>query len=974
MPRQSADQVLVTIRERIDYGAIFAEFCGTLTGSGEWRDTLCLFHEDSRPSMGVNLRHGGFRCQACNASGDFIEFYKRVRSVNFIEAVEELARRCGIEWSPHASETAEPDGPLEIPVEVVTSTHERLLATSDKLDFLLTERGLTREIIVEYQIGHDGQRYYIPIKEGGRIVNIRRYDPGQRVQHKMISWRTGYGTARLWPMDVLFNAERGDVVYLFEGEMDCLLARSRGLNGVTCTGGAGTWRDPWSTLFTGLNVVICYDADEAGRAGASMVARKLHGRAETVRVIGIPLPEIQGADLTDYLVAHGHEVEDFHALVRDTPEFVATDEIEAAPVNREPVTLHLSQASLADHDHAVVTMPVVVSGKTTAPYIIPSVVEASCRMPGVKMCERCPVATAAGRLIYDLELDTKPHALEMFAVSTPTQIKNLKSIIHIPPRCSYVRFNYLSSINIEEIQLIPEVAESDEEAPYVTRAAYYQGHGLVTNRGYVMTGITLAKPDSQMVTHLIREAVPSRSNLDAFTLTEDVIERLKIFQPDTDGVEGLKTKLNELYEDLENVTMIFDRRDIMTAVDIVYHSILQFDFQGERLRRGWCEALIIGDSRTGKSTIVERMKEIYRAGELSSGEHTSLAGLVGGLTQIGTSWTLQWGKVPLNDRRLLVIDEAGSLPPEQIAKLSSMRSSGVAEIVKIHTERTNARTRMIWIANPRGDVSLSSFSQGVVAVKELIGAPEDVARFDLFCTAVTTDVPLERINAVRESDTLQTFDSGVCHQRVMWAWSRQATDVRFTPEAVEQTLHFAMIQGQKYRHCSEIPLVEPNEQRIKLARLATAAAAMFFSTDDTGQPVIVKPEHVEFAFQFLEQLFANPSLAFAEWAGARHRENTLRNVTKVREIVGAHAPAARQLMESEVLTQGALKEILAIDDRDKIRQAITTLTTAGFLARSTGFGYRKTPAAIRWLRARIIAEPEVEQTGAFDDEEEEAPF
>jgi hypothetical protein len=122
-------------------------------------------------------------------------------------------------------------------------------------------------------------------------------------------------------MSVLFNAEAGDVVYIFEGEMDCLLARSRGLNAVTCTGGAGTWRDPWSVLFVGLNVVICYDADTAGRAGAAMVARKLYGRAEKVRVVTIPLPEIQGADFTDYIVGHGHEVSDFHTLVRETPEF-----------------------------------------------------------------------------------------------------------------------------------------------------------------------------------------------------------------------------------------------------------------------------------------------------------------------------------------------------------------------------------------------------------------------------------------------------------------------------------------------------------------------------------------------------------------------------------------------------------------------------------------------------------------------------
>jgi hypothetical protein len=320
------DEVLSQIRERLDYAGIFAEFCGPITGSGEWRETCCLFHDDNDPSMGINLRHGGFICHACGASGDFIDFYERVRSINFIGAIEELARRVGIEWEPYGD--PEERANQEIDSAIITSTHERLIATPDKLEYLMTERGLTREIIDEYKLGHDGQRFYIPIMEGGAYVNIRRYDPSGLGSHKMISWRTGFGQARLWPMSVLFNAEAGDVVYIFEGEMDCLLARSRGLNAVTCTGGAGTWRDPWSVLFVGLNVVICYDADTAGRAGAAMVARKLYGRAEKVRVVTIPLPEIQGADFTDYIVGHGHAVEDFLQLVRDTPEFEPSSETE----------------------------------------------------------------------------------------------------------------------------------------------------------------------------------------------------------------------------------------------------------------------------------------------------------------------------------------------------------------------------------------------------------------------------------------------------------------------------------------------------------------------------------------------------------------------------------------------------------------------------------------------------------------------
>ena len=410
--------------------------------------------------------------------------------------------------------------------------------------------------------------------------------------------------------------------------------------------------------------------------------------------------------------------------------------------------------------------------------------------------------------------------------------------------------------------------------------------------------------------------------------------------------------MDTIYADLERVFRIYERRDLLLTADLVFHSCLQFDFQGERIVRGWMEALIIGDSRTGKTTVVNRMVRHYRAGEFGTGENTSLAGLVGGLHQVGTTWALQWGKIPLNDRRLYVTDEAGNLPLESIARMSSMRSSGVAELTKIHTERTHARTRQIWISNPRSPQPLSSFAQGVTAVKELIGAPEDIARFDLVCTAASGDVMLSTINASREAEEPQTFTSLLCHHRVMWAWSREPEHIQWMPNAEAEVLRLATEQGQKYKYTTEIPLVEPNEQRIKLARLAIGVALLFVSTGD-GENVLVYPHHVQFAAAFLERLYNKPSLNFAEYAAAKHRTFEITNPERVRVLVDAHAPAARLLLETTYHSQRDLAEILSISDRDTLRTAMTTLRESGFLGRGRGSLYAITPAGIAWLRQHL---------------------
>ncbi len=60
---------------------------------------FCVFHENKdTPALSINLAEGIFHCKnpACDMKGDVFTFYMRVRSITFREAVNELARRCGI--------------------------------------------------------------------------------------------------------------------------------------------------------------------------------------------------------------------------------------------------------------------------------------------------------------------------------------------------------------------------------------------------------------------------------------------------------------------------------------------------------------------------------------------------------------------------------------------------------------------------------------------------------------------------------------------------------------------------------------------------------------------------------------------------------------------------------------------------------------------------------------------------------------
>ena len=907
--------------------------------------TTCPFHNDNSPSFSINAETGAFNCFApsCDKGGGIVEFISEYKNIDRGKAKKLLKENYPDfevpDYKKNKKKKKKKKQPPPIDESEVNKWHMILKNSEKLLDYLLNERGITIETIEEFKLGWDGSRITIPIHgEAGKIRNVRKYKPKSKGdQSKVISYGKGYGSARLFPIKNLVYEE----ILLVEGELDAILANQMGYKAMTATGGAGTWKTEWNEWFKDKIVNICYDIDKSGQKGAGKVARLLLPHTEKVKIIDLPISEPPNGDLTDYFVKFGHTKEELDRSIKDTPEHEIKDTNEK-PKDDKIYDVHLSNASKSQYYFKNVRMSTVVSGKDLAPYIIPKKIRATCTMDAGKSCNFCPMTLNSGEKDYTFDA-TDAGILELIMCSKSQQKGILRKRMGIPKNCYSHSIEVIEAQNVEEIMIMPELDFSSEEREYVIRRGFYVGHGLKPNSPYELTGITVPEPWKQYTTHLIHKAKPSQDNISSFQMNDEIKEQLSIFQPD-EG-ETVAEKFDDIAEDLtHNVTHIYGRKDLINAVDLVYHSVLAFDFQKQRINRGWVEALIIGDTRTGKSETAHQVMNHYKMGELVTGENTTFAGLIGGMQQTQSRWSITWGKIPLNDRRLVVLDEASGLSEEEIGYMSGVRSSGVAEITKIQTEKTHARTRLLWISNSRDGRPLKEYGYGIWAIKKLIGKSEDIARFEFAVACASEDVAMSEINKKVELHGKvkhkYTFDK--CKKLILWAWSRKPEHIEFQDEAIERILELATKMGKQYS--SKIPLVEGANQRIKLARLAVSAACRTFSTDESGEKVIVKKGHVDFVHDFIDKQYKKSKMGYWDFSEQQNESERIAQ-SKKGDIITylENKPDLGDLFLQYDYVRNSDIEYIADMEKTQVKNVIKYLSKNRML-RKTSRGFKKTPA------------------------------
>ena len=96
------------VKEQANFPAILARYDITHSSSRRQVSVLCPFHNDTRPSLSVNMEGKWFHCFGCGAKGDILAFVAKLEKVSFPEAAKIIAGCCGISMNSETPSSNRP--------------------------------------------------------------------------------------------------------------------------------------------------------------------------------------------------------------------------------------------------------------------------------------------------------------------------------------------------------------------------------------------------------------------------------------------------------------------------------------------------------------------------------------------------------------------------------------------------------------------------------------------------------------------------------------------------------------------------------------------------------------------------------------------------------------------------------------------------------------------------------------------------
>lgn len=492
------------------------------------------------------------------------------------------------------------------------------------------------------------------------------------------------------------------------------------------------------------------------------------------------------------------------------------------------------------------------------PLMLPRSFDLRCSPEEKLPCTKCKYKEASGGT---WQVATEKILTMAIQANEQAQLGYAEKAMQIPDSCPGHKVFVRDRVNLLAMLVQPNTRGDDPEGGRENQV-YLTSHFLDDQKPYLFEGVTIMHPRTYRAVQMCHKSEALRGGVDEFHMTKEIQRDLEAFQG-----EQAEEKLNAIHKEWENhVHRIYGRRLASLGIALSWFSQTSFHFQGNLYKRGWIEALCMGDTAQGKSEMALRFMDWFGCGSIVSGENLSFAGLVAGIDRIDGRHVSRKGAFARNDRGLVVLDEFGAVDPELIGKLSDVRTRGEGQLDKIIHRVFPARCRKIFNANPVWPGSRRSCTMDdivafpVMHILQLMPNPEDVRRLDYLIGFRSSRDIARLIHEIKPELDDQRYNERRSRNLVRWAWSRKASQIAFLDGAEDACIESAKYMSERYTN--SVRLCDPGDMRYKIAKIAVAIATHLFSTDETGAMVLVKPIHVDATQRFLRSLYDSPDLQY----------------------------------------------------------------------------------------------------------------
>ncbi len=166
--REDIDEV----RARTRIEDVVAGYVSLRPGGVDSQQGLCPFHDEKTPSFHVRPSVGRWHCFGCGEGGDVFSFVEKIEHITFVEAVELLARKAGVELHYEGgTDRKGPAGPSRSRLidahRVALDFYEKALHSpqAEAGRSMLEARGFDADAIAHYSIGYSPDSWDSLLKE-----------------------------------------------------------------------------------------------------------------------------------------------------------------------------------------------------------------------------------------------------------------------------------------------------------------------------------------------------------------------------------------------------------------------------------------------------------------------------------------------------------------------------------------------------------------------------------------------------------------------------------------------------------------------------------------------------------------------------------------------------------------------------------------------------------------------------------------